>query len=104
VLPVDQIVRDQLAYKFGITQEKVFLAGSGSGQPLGVFTASPNGSDTDRDTSTCKYALITQTFEYTLDGIPVRSHIDLSRPPLQSVEWITYVDTAGVRQTLPEDT
>ena len=28
-LPVDQIVRDQLAYKFGITQEKAFLLGSG---------------------------------------------------------------------------
>ena len=40
VLPVDQIVRDQLAYRFGITQEKAFLTGSGSGQPLGVFTAS----------------------------------------------------------------
>ena len=52
VLPVDQIVRDQLAYKFGITQEKAFLLGSGSGQPLGLFTASPNGIDTDRDMST----------------------------------------------------
>ena len=52
VLSVDQIVRDQLAYKFGITQEKAFLTGSGSGQPLGIFTASPNGIDTDRDVST----------------------------------------------------
>jgi HK97 family phage major capsid protein len=52
VLPADQIVRDQLAYKFGITQEKAFMTGSGAGQPLGVFTASPNGIDTDRDVST----------------------------------------------------
>jgi HK97 family phage major capsid protein len=51
VLPVDQIVRDQLAYKFGITQEKAFMAGSGAGQPLGVFTASANGVNTDRDVS-----------------------------------------------------
>jgi HK97 family phage major capsid protein len=51
VLPVDQIVRDQLAYKFGLTQEKAFMTGSGAGQPLGVFTASPNGIDTDRDVS-----------------------------------------------------
>jgi HK97 family phage major capsid protein len=48
VLPADQIVRDQLAYKFGITQEKAFMAGSGAGQPLGVFTASPNGINTDQ--------------------------------------------------------
>ena len=52
VLPVEQLVRDQLAYKFGLTQEKAFLAGSGSGQQLGLFTASPNGIDTDRDVST----------------------------------------------------
>ena len=41
VLPVDQIVRDQLAYKFGITQEKAFLLGSGSGQPLGRLHREP---------------------------------------------------------------
>ncbi len=42
----------RLAYKFGITQEKGFLTGSGAGQPLGVFTASPLGISTGRDVST----------------------------------------------------
>ena len=41
----------RLGYKFGITQEKGFLTGNGSGQPLGVFTASPNGISTGRDVS-----------------------------------------------------
>ena len=48
-------------------------------------------------------ALITQTLEYTIDGFP-RGEIDLPRPPLQLVEWIKYVDTAGVLQTLAADT
>jgi uncharacterized phiE125 gp8 family phage protein len=45
-------------------------------------------------------ALVTQTIECTLDGFPA-GEIDLPRPPLQSIEWIKYVDTAGVLQTLP---
>ncbi len=49
-------------------------------------------------------ALITQAFEYTLDGFPTAPAIDLPRPPLQSVESIQYIDTAGNVQTLaPED-
>jgi uncharacterized phiE125 gp8 family phage protein len=45
-------------------------------------------------------ALITQTIEYTIDGFPA-GEIDLPRPPLQSIEWIKYIDTAGTLQTLP---
>jgi uncharacterized phiE125 gp8 family phage protein len=45
-------------------------------------------------------ALITQTFECTLDGFPASPVIDLPRPPLQSVESIKYIDTAGKVQTL----
>lgn len=48
----EQIVRERLAYKFGITQEKAFLTGSGANQPLGVFTASSLGISTSRDVST----------------------------------------------------
>lgn len=49
------IVRDQLAYKFGITREKAFMTGSGAGQPLGLFTAgsaAAGGITTSRDVST----------------------------------------------------
>lgn len=51
-IPVEQLTRERLAYKFGITEEKAFLTGSGSGQPLGVFTASANGINTGQDVST----------------------------------------------------
>jgi HK97 family phage major capsid protein len=50
--PVDQIVRQRLSYKFALVQEKAFLTGPGAEQPLGVFTASPNGISTSRDVST----------------------------------------------------
>ena len=51
-LPVESIVRERLAYKFAITQEKAFLIGSGAGRPLGVFVASADGISASRDIST----------------------------------------------------
>jgi HK97 family phage major capsid protein len=47
----ESLVRSRLAYKFGITWEKAALTGSGSNQPLGVFTASDLGISTGRDVS-----------------------------------------------------
>ena len=49
---VEQLVRERMAYKFAVPQEKGFLTGNGSGQPLGVFTASNDGISTGRDVST----------------------------------------------------
>jgi uncharacterized phiE125 gp8 family phage protein len=50
-------------------------------------------------------ALITQVFEYTIDDFLAYDRaIDLPRPPLQSVEWVRYLDTAGVLQTLDPGT
>lgn len=46
---VEAIVNEELAYKFGTTQENAFLNGTGSGQPLGVFTASASGVPTSQD-------------------------------------------------------
>lgn len=48
-LNIQQLVRSRLAYKFGVTEEKAFLTGTGSSQPLGVFTASSSGISTARD-------------------------------------------------------
>lgn len=49
---VQNMVVQRLAYKRAVTQENAFLNGHGSGQPLGVFTASDNGIGTGRDVST----------------------------------------------------
>lgn len=48
----EAIVRQRLAYKFGVAQENGFMTGSGSNQPLGLFTASTDGISTSRDVST----------------------------------------------------
>jgi HK97 family phage major capsid protein len=42
-------VNQELGYKFGITEEKAFISGSGTGQPLGLFTANANGITAARD-------------------------------------------------------
>ena len=49
VLNVEEIVRQRMAYKFGVVEESAFLTGTGADQPLGVFTASNMGIDTSRD-------------------------------------------------------
>lgn len=52
------IVRDRLAYKFGVTLEQAYLTGSGSNQPLGVFTPSTQGIPTSRDVPTAVTATL----------------------------------------------
>ena len=52
VFPVENTVRDRLAYKFARTKESAYMTGSGSNQPLGVFTASNDGISTGQDVST----------------------------------------------------
>ena len=63
-LGIESLVIERLGYKFGITQEKGFLSGHGSGQPLGVFTASADGIPTSRDVSTGN-----STSAFTFDGL-----------------------------------
>ena len=50
-------------------------------------------------------ALITQAFEFAVDDFTAYDRaIDLPRPPLRSVDWIKYVDTAGILQIVAPDT
>jgi uncharacterized phiE125 gp8 family phage protein len=43
--------------------------------------------------------LILATWDWKLDGFPCGRVLTLPRPPLQSVTWVKYLDTAGVEQT-----
>ncbi|WP_405710081.1 phage major capsid protein [Streptomyces xanthophaeus] len=45
----EDIVRDRMAYKFGVTQEKGYMTGDGNKKPLGLFVASADGISTGRD-------------------------------------------------------
>jgi HK97 family phage major capsid protein len=53
-MDVESLVTARLAYTHGITAENAYLNGSGSGQPMGVFTAATTGFgiSTGRDVST----------------------------------------------------
>ncbi|MFJ5059029.1 phage major capsid protein [Streptomyces nigra] len=48
----ENIVRQRLEYKFGVSQEKAFMTGDGNKKPLGLFTASDQGIPTSRDVAT----------------------------------------------------
>lgn len=45
----ETIVRERMAYKFGVTTEKAFMTGDGNQKPLGLFTSSTAGISTARD-------------------------------------------------------
>jgi HK97 family phage major capsid protein len=47
----EELIRDELGYKNAVTEEKAYLTGNGTGQPLGIFTASASGVPTARDVS-----------------------------------------------------
>lgn len=49
---IETFLKTELGYKFAITEEKAYLTGSGTAQPLGIFTASASGIPTGRDVST----------------------------------------------------
>jgi HK97 family phage major capsid protein len=65
-MDVESLVTARLAYKFGITAENAYLNGSGSGQPMGIFTAATAGFgiSTSRDVSTGNAATA-----FTTDGL-----------------------------------
>jgi uncharacterized phiE125 gp8 family phage protein len=56
------------------------------------------GAVTERAELATNRALITQTWDYVLDGFPSGTVIEIPKPPLQSVTFIKYVDTSGVLQ------
>ena len=68
-LPVDSIIRERMAFKAGVTQEKAFLSGDGLQKPLGVFTAHADGIPTSRDVSTGN-----TTTAITADGLIEAKH------------------------------
>lgn len=80
------LVSDRLAYKFAVTWENAALNGSGSGQPLGVFTASNDGIPTGRDMSTDN-----TTTEVTADNL-INNKYNLKGQYHPRARWIAHRD------------
>lgn len=80
------LVRDRLAYKFGVSEEKAFLTGHGAQRPLGVFIASNDGISTGRDYSTGN---TTTTVEF--DGL-IGAKYTLKAAYWNEAEWLFHRD------------
>lgn len=82
----ETLVKDRLAYKFGITMERAFMVGSGAAQPLGVFTASALGISTGRDVSTDN-----TTTAVTIDGL-INAKYFLKPQYIPRAKWLGHRD------------
>lgn len=78
----DAIVRDELAYAFAELLETAYMTGSGSGEPLGLFTASVDGITTARDVSTGNTAT-----EIKFDGL-IEAKFAVKDQYQAKCEWI----------------
>lgn len=84
-ISIESFVTQRLGYKFGITEEKGFLTGTGASQPLGVFVASVNGISTSRDV-TCA----SQT-AFTADEL-IDVVYNLKPQYLKNATWVCHRD------------
>lgn len=90
MMNVENIVMERLAYKFGVTEEKAFLTGNGSQQPLGIFVASNNGIPTSRDISADN-----TNVSVTADGL-INAEMSLKAEHRAKANWIFHRD--GIKQ------
>lgn len=86
----EALVMNRLAYKFGVSQEKAFMTGSGANQPLGIFTASSSGISTGRDVATSN-----TTTAPTVDGL-ISAKYALKGAYWGKAEWIFHRDVMSV--------
>jgi HK97 family phage major capsid protein len=93
----EAMIMRRLGYKFGITQEKGFLVGTGAGQPLGVFTASPAGISTARDVSTDNAATA-----ITMKGL-INAKYALKAAYWPNARWLFHRDAVKQIATLRDD-
>jgi HK97 family phage major capsid protein len=82
----ETLIVSRLAYKFGVTEEKHFLLGTGAQQPLGVFTASNDGVPTTRDVSTGNTATA-----LTFDGL-IEAKYGLKSQYWARARWLFHRD------------
>ncbi len=91
IIDPEALITQRLAYKFGVTEEKGFMTGNGSQQPLGLFTASAAGISTGRDVT------VGSTTAITADGL-INTFFALKPQYQARAEWAMHRDAVkGVR-------
>ncbi len=93
---IEALVRDRLAYKFAISQEKAFMTGNGANQPLGIFTASAMGIPTTRDVATGNLATAP-----TMDGL-INAKYALKGNYWNQADWLFHRDVLSVVSKLKD--
>lgn len=81
-----QVLLDEMRYAIGITQEKAYMTGDGSGKPLGIFVASNSGIPSSRDVATDNTASA-----MTFDGL-MNAKYSLKEGYLANANWIFHRD------------
>lgn len=96
-MPVDIIVRDALARKFGYAMENGYLNGSGSGEPLGVFTASASGVPAARDIDEDN-----TTTAFTYDGL-INCQMAVKKQYRRGAQWVMHRDAVKLARKLKDN-
>ncbi len=91
-IPIDQIVRNKLAYKFMSAFEKGILVGTGSSQPLGVFTASANGVPTTRDVTSDRSAFTKASAMPCCADDLIKMKMNLRPGYRKNAQWVMHTD------------
>jgi HK97 family phage major capsid protein len=93
----ETIVRERMAYKFGVTAEKAYMTGDGNKKPLGLFTASPDGIPTTRDVQTGSAT------GFTGDGL-IEAKYTLKGQYWNNARWLFHRDAIKLIRKLRDDT
>jgi HK97 family phage major capsid protein len=99
IMDPEALVRDPLAYRFALTEEKAFLTGTGANQPLGVFVANADGISTSRDvTAANATSVVADDFLNTKFGLKKQYR---NSP---SIRWLVHRDTVKAAAKLKDTT
>jgi HK97 family phage major capsid protein len=93
----ETIVRERMAYKFGVTAEKAYMTGDGNKKPLGLFTASADGIPTTRDVQTGSAT------GFTGDGL-IEAKYTLKGQYWARAQWLFHRDAIKLIRKLRDDT
>jgi HK97 family phage major capsid protein len=85
-LPIEDIVRGEIARIFAETEEKAYMTGNGTGKPLGLFVASADGIPASRDVSEGNTATA-----ITFDGL-MNTKYSLKSQYLAKADWMFHRD------------
>lgn len=84
----ERTIMDEMIYRISTAQENAYLNGSGTNQPLGVFTASANGIPTTRDVATGNTATAV-----SFDGL-INAKYSIKEQYIRGASWIMHRDLA----------